>query len=133
MLSQEQEKYLEEIVGKYVEYKKIENENKSKAKEIADEVDDILHQLKQNNVEVYLTALDKVYECKYVDRKNKKVDYMRLAEVVSETVYDEVVQQKESTYLKIGAKAMKKSEGTRTKPVDEVISNASIPAGTIMK
>jgi hypothetical protein len=132
MLNQEQEQYLEEIVGKYVEYKKLENENKSKAKEIADEVDEILHELKQNSVEVYLTALDKIYECKYVDRKNKKVDYMRLAEVVSEVVYDEIVQSKESTYLKIGAKAMKKSKGTRKKPIIEEIID-SLPIGTIMK
>jgi hypothetical protein len=131
MLNQEQEQYLEEIVGKYIKYKKIENENKSKAKEIADEVDEILHELTQNSVEVYLTALDKIYECKYVDRKNKKVDYVRLAEVVSEAIYDEIVQAKESTYLKISAKAMKKSEGTRKKPVAEVSND--LPTGTIMK
>ena len=133
-LTQEQkvevDKYLEELIGRYVEYKSQENHFKNLCKEISNEVDETLHDIKQNSIKVYISAIDKTYEAKYVDRKSKKVDHTALAEVLSDEMYSHVIQESEVTYLQIRKAAMTK--GTkREKPVKEKKSNnLSMPVGT---
>ena len=131
-LTQEQklelDKYLEELIGKYVEYKSQENHFKNLCKEISNDVDETLHELKQNSIEVFISTINKIYEAKYIDRKTKKVDYVRLAEIVSDEMYDDVVQISESTYLQIRAKAASKST-KRKKPVKDK-NDPQIPTGT---
>jgi hypothetical protein len=128
----ELDKYLEELIGKYIENKSKENEFKSAGKEIANEVDEILHHIKKNSVKVYISAVNAEYEAKYIDRKGKKVDYVRLAEVLSDEMYNDVITETESTYLQIRKAAAKKSS-KRKKPVSDVESNLPIPKGVIWK
>jgi len=124
------EKYLEELVGKYAENKKQESLYKSICTDISNEIDGILHQIKKNLYSVYITALDKMYECKYIDRTTKKIDYMKLAEVLSDAMYDEVVKENVTTYLKIGPAASTKNK-TKQKPVKENNRLSNIPSGRI--
>ena len=133
-LTQEQkvevDKYLEELIGKYVEYKSQENHFKNLCKEISNEVDETLHDIKQNSIKVYISAIDKTYEAKYVDRKSKKIDYVKLAEIISDEMYNDVVLESEITYLQIRKAAMTKST-KREKPVKEKKNNKlNMPVGT---
>jgi hypothetical protein len=122
--------YLEELIGKYVEYKEQENHFKNLCKEISNDVDETLHAIEQNSIKVYISAIDKTYEAKYVDRKSKKVDYVKLAEIISDEMYDYVMTESEVTYLQIRKAAMTKNT-KREKPVKEKKNNnLNIPTGT---
>jgi hypothetical protein len=87
--------------------------------------------MERNELQVYVTALDKLFECKYVDRKTTKVDYVRLAEILSEEMYASVVENKASTYLRIAPVASKKSK-SREKPVKGK-DKPDLPSGSFMK
>jgi len=131
----EMQKYLEELVGKYVEYKNQENYYKSLCTEITNSVDESLHFLGENAVQIYVTALGKMYDAKYVDRKTKKVNYTLLAEVLSDELYNQVIEENLSSYLSIRASAAPKSK-TRKKPVEEKDDNkkpSGLPQGSLLK
>jgi hypothetical protein len=125
------DQYLEELVGKYVEAKENEKYYKNLATEISNNVDEVLHFLETNSKQIFISAIGKNYECKYVDRSTKKTDYVRLTEIVSQEVYDEVVSENISTYLQIRPAAEKKPI-KREKPIpgsDKLV----LPKAKIMK
>jgi len=123
----------EELVGKYVEYREKEKINKDLKDIIASEIDAMLHLEKVDYKKVFITAFDEAYECKYVDRNTKKVDYVHLAEVLSDELYNEIIKENTSTYLKISAEAKKKEK--RERPVTEKKESkpSSIPKAKILK
>jgi len=120
----------EELVGKYIEVKNRIKPLEIEKKEIADQIDFLLHQEKINSKKVFVKALDIEYECKYVDRKTKAVDYVVLAEVVSDKIFNDVVSEKTSTYLQIKPTAKPKSS-SRDKPVKETKRSQTIPKGSL--
>jgi hypothetical protein len=126
------DKRYEELVGKYVEYKEKEKINKELKDIIVAEIDAMLHEEQIDHKKIFINALAESYECKYVDRVTKKTDYGRLAEVVSESVYNEVVSDSTSTYLKISVekKEKKKTERPIPKAADSKPSN--IPKAKIV-
>lgn len=128
----EEAKY-EELVGKYIEYREKEKLNKDLKDIVASEIDAMLHLDKIDYKKIFVTACDKYYECKYVDRNTKKVDYVHLAEVLSDELYNEIITENTSTYLKIGAEAKKKEKKSR--PVVEKIEAkpSNIPKAKILK
>ena len=105
----------EELVGKYIEYKNKEKTNKDAKELIADEINAMLTFEKIDYKRVYVSAIDEDWEAKYIDRNTKSVDYNRLAEVVSDSVYNEIVTDKKSSYLKISA--VPKPKTKRERPI----------------
>jgi hypothetical protein len=122
----------EELVGKYIEYKNKEKINKDMKDIVADEINSMLTIEQKDYKKVYIAAIDEDWECKYVDRNTKNVDYNRLAEVVSDTVYHEIVTDKKSSYLKI--QAMAKPKTKRERPIKKApeIKMAEMPKAKII-
>jgi len=116
----------EELVGKYIELKNQIKPLEIQVKEISDQIDQMLHLENINEKRVFIHALDVEYECKYVDRKTKSVDYVLLAEVLSDEMFNDVISEKTSTYLQIKPTPKPKST-TRSKPVEEKERKPSIP------
>lgn len=106
----------EELVGKYIEYKEKEKLNRDMKEMIVSELDAMLHIEQTDHKEVFINALEEIYECKYVDRNVSKVDYALLSETVSDNIYNEIVTNSTSTYLKIGPKSKKKEKKERPIP-----------------
>lgn len=122
----------EELVGKYVEYKTKEKEFKDAKDSILNEIDAMLHIEKKDYKKVYVSAIDAEWEAKYIDRNTKKTDYVRLAEVVSSSVYNEIVTDSSSSYLKISAVPKPKSK--RERPVVKApdVKMAEMPKAKIL-
>ncbi len=108
----------EELVGKYVEYKTKETEFKKLKDSITDKIDELLHEKEKNEFKVYISALNETYDIKYVDRINRKTDLVRLNEILSEELFDEVVTESKTTYLKISPEPKSKPSKSRSKPKD---------------
>lgn len=117
----------EELVGKYVENRNKEKYFKDLKDSISEEIDAMMHEDQIDYINVFITACDENYECKYVDRNTKKIDYMRLAEILSDEMYNDVVTESTSVYLKIGAEAKKKTKKERPVPKAQDIKPLDIP------
>jgi len=123
----------EELVGKYIEYKSREKEYKSLKDDAVNQIDEMLHKEKIDSKKIFLIDAAAEFECKYVDRITKKTDYMRLAEVVSGSVFDEIVKENTSTYLKISPTAVVKTKRERpTEKKIDVRSYSEIPKAKIL-
>lgn len=123
----------EELVGKYIEYKKQADEFEKLKKEIADEIDRMMCADRINEKKVFINELNQTYECKYVDRKTKTINYILLSELIDEEDFNEVVQENKTTYLKISLP--KKEKVIRQKPVADPkpIRSQSIPKAKVIK
>jgi hypothetical protein len=117
----------EELVGKYIEYREKEKINKDMKDMISNEIDELMHLEEINYKNVFITACDESYECKYIDRTVKKVDYMKLAEIVSDELYNQIITESTSTYLKIGPEAKKKIKKERPVPKTQDLKPSNIP------
>lgn len=117
----------EELVGKYIENRDKEKYYKDLKDVIANEIDALMHEDQTDFIHVFIAAVNEFYDCKYVDRTTKKVDYMRLAEIVSDEVYNEIITENTSTYLKISAEAKKKTKKERPVPKAQDIKPMNIP------
>lgn len=123
----------EELIGKYQENKYQRDQFDSMMKEISNQIDQMLHEDKLNEKKVFVTSLNDFFEVKYIDRKTKSVDYVLLAEMISDDLYNQIVQEKETTYLKIN-KAPKAKAPKVTKPIPEnPIKKANLPKAKILK
>lgn len=122
----------EELVGKYIEYKEKEKLNKELKDIIVSEIDALLHIEQIDYKKVFVSALEQNFECKYVDRNTKKTDYQRLAEVVSDQIYNEVVTDSTSTYLKIGPETKKKEKKERPIPKAQDVKPTSLPQAKLV-
>jgi len=122
----------EELVGKYIEFKEKEKLNKELKDIAVAEIDGMLHQDQIDYKKIFVTALGESFECKYVDRNTKKTDYGRLSEVVSENVYNEIVSETTSTYLKIGVEKKEKKKTERPIPKAPNIKPNIIPKAKIV-
>lgn len=124
----------EELIGKYEEYRKEKSKYESLMKEISNELDALMHSDKVNEKNVYITALNETFNIKYVDRINKSVDYQLLAETISNDLYNEIIREKPSTYLKI-TKNPKQKENKRERPVpiEKNLIKAKVPNGVLFK
>jgi hypothetical protein len=122
----------EELVGKYIEYKEKEKINKELKDCILNEIDAMMHIERTDYKKVYVSAIDAEWEAKYIDRNTKKTDYVRLAEVVSSSVFNEIVTDSSSSYLKISA--VPKPKGKRERPIVKApdIKIATMPKAKIM-
>ena len=92
----------------------------------------LLHMEGVDTKKVFVAALDETFECKYVDRNTKKVDYVRLAEVISDQLYNEVVSDNTSTYLKISKEAKKKEKNERPIPNAQDVNPSMLPKAKIV-
>ena len=122
----------EELIGKYDAAKKKKNEFDTQMKEIALEIDVIMHEDKINKKEVFITALNETHKAEYVDRTTKSVDYQLLAETVSDEKYGEIVIDKESSYLKIG-KVPKPKVKTSKPVIESEVKKSQVPRAKIQK
>ena len=104
------EKELERLIGMYEEFRKKETEFKNQKDEIKIELDAFLHKHGVNEASVFVNVLDDIYEAKYVDRTTKSTDLVLLAETISDDLYNQIVQEKKSTYLKVGKKPAVKAK-----------------------
>jgi uncharacterized protein YdiU (UPF0061 family) len=122
----------EELVGKYIEYKEKEKLNKELKDIIVSEIDSLMHDDQIDYKKIFINAIGENFECKYVDRNTKKVDYLRLSEVVSDQVYNEIVSDSISTYLKIGVEKKEKKKKERPIPKAQDVKPSMLPKAKII-
>lgn len=116
----------EELVGKYIELKdKIDILEKDK-KDILNQVDQLMHLERINEKKVFITELDKEYQCQYIDRNVKSVDYVLLSEIVNQDLYDQIVTERTTSYLKIGPTPKEKVKGREKPNKDEIKGKGGI-------
>ncbi len=120
------------LIAEYEEYKNKENKFKKMKDEIRENINNMMHEDKTNNIKLFIDEVDKEMECVYTDRVTKKVDYVILSEYVADDVYNEIVKDSVSTFLNI--KAAKVVKEKKTKPVDDDYSKtikAGVPKGSL--
>ncbi len=129
---QRAKKYREE----YEEYRLL-NKQKKEIEERMDKVKErvavMLHADKLNESIVELSNGEK-WKATYQTTSRSVTDLKVLMEVVGPRKYDEIVSQKESTFLTIRKDGKKKTENSllTAKPVEDEINKPLIPTGTVL-
>lgn len=103
----------EELIGKYVEYRKQEAYFKDLKQTMSQYLDQLMHAENILIKKVFVKELNENYDCLYEDRKSKKIDYAVLADLLSETLYNTVVSENVTTYLKIAPEKKEKQSKER--------------------
>lgn len=116
----------EELIGKYVEYRKQEALFKNLKQTMSQALDQIMHAEGILIKKVFIKDLNENYDCFYEDKKSKKVDYAILAELLSDVLYKSVVKEDSTTYLKIAPEKKEKPGKTRPPKKEKKVKQSTI-------
>jgi hypothetical protein len=118
----------EELIGKFLEYRKQEAHYKSLKNIMSQAIDQILNAEGILIKKIFVTALNENYDCLYEDKKSKKVDYEKLSDLLSDTLYNSVVKENVTTYLKIAPEKKEKPGKERPPKKEKKIKKTAVPS-----
>lgn len=134
MLTDQRLELYKKLIVSYENYKENENNFKKMKDKVRDSIHSMMHEDQTNNVKVFIEGLDKEMECTYIDKVNKRVDYVMLSEYVDDEAYDDIVSSTKSSYLSI--KPAKVKTDKVKKPIEEEYGKtlkAEAPKGKILR
>lgn len=123
---------IKEYVKHYISFSEKEKEIKQEKDQCKEPIAELMHTYSVNSIMIEDENENYTIKCGFESRVNKKVDHIKLLNLIGQHAYDEIVSQTPSTTLVIRKQKSKKNDNydlTKNSPKNK--NHNDIPTGII--